>query len=80
MKREPLEPKKIPIQELRNEFVNTINKKIIITDKYNKFQEIFKEWKKAKGNGKIKHRNSARLLHEKIFYNKFKKKYNDDEL
>jgi len=80
LKREPLEPKKIPIQELRNEFVNAINKKIITTDEYNKFQEIFKEWKKAKGNGKTKHRNSARLLYEKIFYNKFKKKYDDDEL
>ena len=80
MKREPLEPKKIPIQELRNEFVNAINKKIITTDEYNKFQEIFKEWTQAKGNGKTKHRNSAKLLYEKIFYNKLKKKYNDDEL
>lgn len=80
MKREPLEPKKIPIQEFRNEFVDAINKKMITTDEYNEFQEIFKEWKKAKGNSKTKHRNSARLLYGKVLYNKLKKKYDDDDL
>ena len=80
MKREPLEPKTIPIQELRNEFVDALNKKMITTEEYNEFQDIFNEWKKARGNGKTKHRNKARLHYGKVLYNKLKKKYEDDEL
>ena len=80
MKREPLEPKTIPIQELRNEFVDALNKKMITTEEYNEFQDIFNEWKKARGNAKTKHRNKARLHYGKVLYNKLKKKYEDDEL
>ena len=80
MKREPLEPKNIPMQELRNEFTNAHNKKMITNEEFNEFQEIFNEWKKAKSNAKTKPRNSARLLYGKILYNKLKKKYEDDDL
>ena len=80
MKREPLEPKTIPIQELRNEFVDAMNKKMITTEEYNEFQDIFNEWKKARGNAKTKHRNKARLHYGKVLYNKLKKKYDDDDL
>lgn len=80
MKREPLEPKSIPIQELRNEFVDALNKKMITTEEYNEFQDIFNEWKKARGNGKTKHRNKARLHYGKVLYSKLKMKYDDDEL
>ena len=80
MKREPLEPKTIPIQELRNEFVDAMNKKMITSEEYNEFQDIFNEWKKARGNAKTKHRNKARLHYGKVLYNKLKKKYEDDEL
>ena len=80
MKREPLEPKSIPIQELRNEFVDALNKKMITNDEYNEFQDIFNEWKKARGNAKTKHRNKARLHYGKVLYNKLKKKYEDDDL
>ena len=80
LKREPLEPKSIPIQELRNEFVDAINKKMITIEEYNDFQDIFNEWKKARGNAKTKHRNKARLHYGKVLYNKLKKKYEDDEL
>ena len=79
-KREPLEPKTIPIQELRNEFVDAMNKKMITTEEYNEFQDIFNEWKKARGNAKTKHRNKARLHYGKVLYNKLKKKYEDDDL
>ena len=80
MKREPLEPKSIPIQELRNEFVDALNKKMITTEEYNEFQDIFNEWKKARGNGKTKHRNKARLHYGKVLYSKLQMKYDDDEL
>ena len=80
MKREPLEPKNIPMQELRNEFTNAHNKKMITNEEFNEFREIFNEWKKAKSNAKTKPRNSARLLYGKILYNKLKKKYEDDDL
>ena len=76
---EPVDPKTIHIQELRNEFVDAFNKKLITSQEFNEFEQILEEWKKARGNGKTKPRNKARMLYGKVLYNKLKKKFEEDK-
>ena len=76
--REPLEPKSAAIQVLKHSFDEARNKNIITQKEYDDFDELYQEWKKAKGNGKAKPRNKAKVLYGKVLYHKLKIVYEED--
>jgi hypothetical protein len=59
-------------------FNNALNKNIITKEEFEEFNEIFKEYRKAKGKDKSKYTKQARELYRKKLYHKLKKNYEDD--
>ena len=58
-------------------FNNALNKNIITKEEFEEFNEIFKEYRKAKGKDKSKYTKQARELYRKKLYHKLKN-YEDD--
>ena len=54
-------------------FNNARNKNIITKEEFEEFNDIFKEYRKAKGKDKSKYTRQARELYRNKLYNKLKK-------
>ena len=73
----PIIPSKVGIQPMYEAFNNARNKNIITKEEFEEFNDIFKEYRKAKGKDKSKYTKQARELYRNKLYNKLKKKYDD---
>ena len=73
----PIIPSKVGIQPMYEAFNNARNKNIITKEEFEEFNDIFKEYRKAKGKDKSKYTRQARELYRNKLYNKLKKKYDD---
>ena len=73
----PVSPSKIGIHKLREEFVNANNKNIISKDEYNRFNELYQSFIKAKGKqaSKSKIINDAREVYKAVLFKKLKDGY-----
>ena len=60
------------------EFNNAKNKNIITAEEFKEFNEIFKDFRKAKGAEKKQYTNQAKDLYKRKLYNKLKKKYDEE--
>ena len=74
----PIIPSKVGIQPMYEAFNNAPNKNIITKEEFEEFNEIFKEYRKAKGKDTSKYTKQARELYRKKLYHKLKKNYEDD--
>ena len=74
----PIIPSKVGIQPMYEAFNNARNKNIITKEEFEEFNEIFKEYRKAKGKEKSKYTKQARELYRNKLYNKLKKSYDED--
>ena len=75
----PIIPSKVGIQPMYEAFNNARNKNIIIKEEFEEFNDIFKEYRKAKGKDKSKYTRQARELYKNKLYNKLKKKYDEEK-
>ena len=73
----PIIPSKVGIQPMYEAYNNARNKNIITKEEFEEFNDIFKEYRKAKGKDKSKYTRQARELYRNKLYNKLKKKYDD---
>ena len=69
----PIIPSKVGIQPMYEAFNNARNKNIITKEEFEEFNDIFKEYRKAKGKDKSKYTRQARELYRNKLYNKLKK-------
>ena len=74
----PITPSKVGIQPMYEAFNNARNKNIITKEEFEEFNDIFKEYRKAKGKEKSKYTKQARELYRNKLYNKLKNKYDDE--
>ena len=74
----PVIPSKVGIQKIFEEYTNAKNKNIITKEEFKDFDDIFQEFKSAKGKEKTKHTNKAKDLYKRILYPKLQKKYDSE--
>ena len=74
----PIIPSKVGIQPMYEAYNNARNKNIITKEEFEEFNDIFKEYRKAKGKDKSKYTRQARELYRNKLYNKLKKKYDEE--
>ena len=74
----PVIASKVGIQNMYEEFNNAKNKNIITAEEFKEFNEIFKDFRKAKGAEKKQYTNQAKDLYKRKLYNKLKKKYDEE--
>ena len=72
----PKIPSKANIQIIFEELTNAKNKNTITAEEYKEFNEVFQEFRKAKGKEKSKQTAKAKDIYKKL-YPKLKKKYDD---
>ena len=72
----PKIPSKANIQIVFEELTNAKNKNTITAEEYKEFNEVFQEFRKAKGKEKSKQTAKAKDIYKKL-YPKLKKKYDD---
>ena len=73
---EPKIPSKANIQIIFEELTNAKNKNTITAEEYKEFNEVFQEFRKAKGKEKSKQTAKAKDIYKKL-YPKLKKKYDE---
>ena len=69
-----ISPSKVGIQVIREKFEEMNNSKNIDTADYQKFQEVYGQWKSSKGEEKKQHLKEAKELYKSIIYPKLKSK------
>ena len=72
----PKIPSKANIQIIFEELTNAKNKNTITAEEYKEFNEVFQEFRKAKGKEKSKQTAKAKDIYKKL-YPKLKKKYDE---
>ena len=72
----PKTPSKANITIIYETLTNAKNKNIITAEEYKEFNDVFQEFKRAKGKEKTKHATKAKSIYSKL-YPKLKKSYND---
>ena len=72
----PKIPSKANIQIICEELTNAKNKNTITAEEYKEFNEVFQEFRKAKGKEKSKQTAKAKDIYKKL-YPKLKKKYDE---
>ena len=69
-----ISPSKVGIQVIREKFEEMNNSKSIDTADYQKFQQVYGQWKSSKGEDKKQHLKEAKELYKSIIYPKLKSK------
>ena len=69
-----ISPSKVGIQVIREKFEEMNNSKSIDTADYQKFQQVYGQWKSSKGGEKKQHLKEAKELYKSIIYPKLKSK------
>ena len=69
-----ISPSKVGIQVIREKFEEMNNSKSIDTADYQKFQQVYGQWKSSKGEEKKQHLKEAKELYKSIIYPKLKSK------
>ena len=69
-----ISPSKVGIQVIREKFEEMNNSKSIDTGEYQKFQQVYGQWKSSKGEEKKQHLKEAKELYKSIIYPKLKSK------
>ena len=69
-----ISPSKVGIQVIREKFEEMNNSKSIDTGDYQKFQQVYGQWKSSKGEEKKQHLKEAKELYKSIIYPKLKSK------
>ena len=67
-----ISPSKVGIQVIREKFEEMNNSKSIDTADYQKFQQVYGQWKSSKGEEKKQHLKEAKELYKSIIYPKLK--------
>ena len=65
-----ISPSKVGIQVIREKFEEMNNSKSIDTGDYQKFQQVYGQWKSSKGEEKKQHLKEAKELYKSIIYPK----------
>ena len=69
-----ISPSKVGIQVIREKFEEINNSKSIDTADYQRFQEVYGQWKSSKGEDKKQHLKEAKELYKSIIYPKLRSK------
>ena len=69
-----ISPSKVGIQVIREKFEDMNNSKSIDTGDYQKFQQVYGQWKSSKGEEMKQHLKEAKELYKSIIYPKLKSK------
>ena len=69
-----ISPSKVGIQVIREKFEEMNNNKSKNTADYQKFEEVYGQWKSSKGEDKKQHLKKAKELCKSIIYPKLKPK------
>ena len=72
----PTIPSKANIQTIYEALTNAKNKNVITAEEYKEFNDVFQEFRKAKGKEKSMQTSKAKSIYSKL-YPKLKKKFND---
>ena len=72
----PTIPSRANIQTIYETLTNAKNKNTITAEEYKEFNDVFQEFKRAKGKEKSKQTTKAKSIYSKL-YPKLKKKYDD---
>ena len=73
---QPTIPSRANIQTIYETLTNAKNKNAITAEEYKEFNDVFQEFKRAKGKEKSKHTAKANSIYSKL-YPKLKKSYNE---
>ena len=69
-----ISPSKVEIQVIREKFEDMNNSKSIDTGDYQKFQQVYGQWKSSKGEEMKQHLKEAKELYKSIIYPKLNSK------